>query len=224
MIRAITPDWVETAEAFHDPPEVPLFPDEELVISNAVLKRRREFATARMCARRAMERLGVPPGPIAKGTRGEPLWPSGAVGSLTHCDGYRAAAVASDRTGITIGVDAEPNEALPDGVTDVVASAAERARLTRLAADRPQVCWDRLLFSAKESAYKAWFPLTRRWLDFDDASVTIEPDEGVFTVELLVDSTVTIGGERLERFVGRWSAADGLVATAIAVAAVTPHR
>ena len=38
---------------------------------------------------------------------------------------------------------------------------AKRARLAALADALPGVAWDRLLFSAKESVYKAWAPIDR---------------------------------------------------------------
>ena len=56
---------------------------------------------------------------------------------------------------VVLGLDAEPNEALPDGVLDMIALEDEKARLAELTAAAPAVCWDRLLFSAKESVYKA---------------------------------------------------------------------
>lgn len=47
MIEQILPAGVAFAEAFADPPDVALFPEEETLIVGAVDKRRREFATAR---------------------------------------------------------------------------------------------------------------------------------------------------------------------------------
>ena len=70
----------------------------------------------------------------------------------------------------------------------------------------PGTCWDRLLFSAKESVYKAWFPLTRRWLGFEEADITIDPADGTFTARLLVPAPVA-GGSPLTGFTGRWLAA-----------------
>jgi 4'-phosphopantetheinyl transferase EntD len=84
------------AEAFDDPPDGVLFP-EEAAISRAVEKRRRDFRTVRHCSRRALRELGVPPTAVAPGERRKPVWPPGVVGSLTHCTGYRAAAVAHIR-------------------------------------------------------------------------------------------------------------------------------
>ncbi len=212
MIEEIVPATVACAEAFDDPPDAVLFPQEAALITRAVDKRRREFTTGRACARTALGRLGVPAQPILTGERGAPRWPSGIVGSITHCDGYRAAAVARARDAATIGLDAEPDAALPGGVLDLVSLPAERARLAALAATAPGVCWDRLLFSAKESVYKAWFPLTRRWLGFEEADVTIGTD-GTFTARLLTATAPAPGV-----FAGRWLAASGLLLTAVTVA------
>jgi len=205
-------------EAFSDPPGVALFPEEEAIIAKAVEKRRREFTTARACARVALARLGLPPVPIVPGVRGAPQWPRGVVGSMTHCAGYRACAVARDKDLLAIGLDAEPHDKLPDGVLEAVSSAEERKRLAALAAAVPGTHWDRMLFSAKESVYKAWFPLTQRWLGFEDASVTIDPETGTFTARLLVDGP-RFNEVPLAGFTGRWLVDRGLIITAIAVPA-----
>ena len=116
-------------------------------------KRRREFTTARACARRALASLGVAPAPILPGERGAPQWPPGIVGSITHCAGYRAAAAARARDVLTIGLDAEPDEVLPSGVLEAVSLPGERERLRNLTAAAPGTRWDRLPFSAKETTY-----------------------------------------------------------------------
>jgi 4'-phosphopantetheinyl transferase EntD len=216
MIDELLPPPVAVAETFVDPPGATLFPAEEAVIVRAVDKRRREFTSARLCARTALARIGVPPAPILPGERGAPTWPDGVVGSMTHCAGYRAAAVARAADVATIGLDAEPNEPLPDGVLTTVANPEERAALAELPPGAA-VSWDRLLFSVKESVYKAWFPLCRKWLDFTEAEVTIEPS-GAFTARLLVPGPV-VAGVKLTGFTGRWLARDGLLVTAIAVLA-----
>src|SRR5262249_13332380 len=151
---------VATAEAWADPPGVWLFPAEEAVLTHAADKRRRGVTTGRQGAPAALGRVGGAPAPILPGEGGGPGGPPGAVGSKTQCAGCRAAAVARASERLTIGIDAEPNEPLRAGVVDAVADAGERAALARLRARQPAVSWDRLLFSAKESVYKAWFPLT----------------------------------------------------------------
>ncbi|HEY4461399.1 MAG TPA: 4'-phosphopantetheinyl transferase superfamily protein [Streptosporangiaceae bacterium] len=218
MIDAILPAEVTAVEAFGDVPGGTLFPAEEAAIARAVDKRRREFSTGRACAHAALVKLGLPPAPILRGPHGAPVWPDGVVGSITHCDGYRAAAVARAEDVLTVGLDAEPDRALPDGVLDRISVAEERAWLRETGARPPGVSWDRLLFSAKESVYKAWFPLAGRWLGFEEAVITIDPSAGVFTARLVVPGPV-IGGQPLTGFSGRWSAGHGLVMTAIAVPA-----
>jgi 4'-phosphopantetheinyl transferase EntD len=214
MIERILPAVVSCSEAFCDPPGSTLFPAEEALVDRAVEHRRREFATSRACARSALAALGVSPAPILRGEGGAPQWPAGFVGSITHCAGYRAAAVARAGDVLTIGVDAEPAGTLPDGVLSQVSLPAERARLRELAAAAPGVCWDRVLFSAKESVYKAWFPLARRWLGFTEADVTIDPAGGTFRARLLVEGPV-VCGRPVTGFTGRWLAADGLVLTTV---------
>lgn len=218
MIDTILGAAVASAEAFGDPSDTVLFPAEEALVAGAVDRRRREFATARACAHSALAALGVPPAPIVPGERGAPQWPPGIVGSITHCAGYRAAAVARDRDVLTVGLDAEPDQMLPEGVLRLIALPPERARLRELAIAAPGPCWDRLLFSAKETVYKAWFPLTRRWLGFEDAEVTVNPADGTFEARLLVAPPVIAGGP-LTRFTGRWRVGDGLILTAITMPA-----
>lgn len=212
MIEEILPKGVAVAELFADRPGTTLFEEEAVAVRRAVDSRRREFTSGRACARRALALLGLPPVPVPRGERGAPSWPDGVVGSITHCAGYRACAVAMDTQVLTIGIDAEPHEPLPPGVFDMISLRTERWALAGLPSG---VHWDRVLFSAKESVYKAWFPLTRRWLDFSEATVTIDPSAGTFHAHLSKIATVH-GGGLLTEFAGRWRVADGFVLTAIA--------
>lgn len=218
MIEEILHASMAAAEAFDDSAEPDLFPEERAVVARAVASRQREFATTRRCARLAMAKIGVPRLPVLPGEAMAPQWPAAVVGSMTHCDGYRAAAVARSSALRSIGIDAEPDAPLPSGVIDLVALPAERVHLAELRAARADVHWDRLLFSCKESVYKAWFPLARRWLGFDGASVRIDAAGGTFAAGLLVPGPV-VDGAVLDRFSGRWLARDGLLLTVIAVAA-----
>jgi 4'-phosphopantetheinyl transferase EntD len=217
VIEELLPPPVAAVEAFEDLPGAELFPEEQAVIGRAVEKRRREFTTARACARAALARLGQPPVAILPGERGAPGWPPGIVGSITHCAGYRAAAVAPAAAVLAIGLDAEPDGPLPDGVLGAVSLPAERDRLAGLARSAPGPNWDRMLFCAKETVYKAWFPLTGRWLGFEEADVTLDPAAGTFTARLLVAGP-EVDGRELTAFEGRWLARRGLIVTAICVA------
>ncbi len=206
------------AVAFGDEPpdgDLGLYPGEEAAVSRAVPQRRREFLVARSCARQALRRLDAPAGAIPKGSAGEPLWPVGVVGSITHCAGYAAAAVARSPRVLTLGIDAEPNEPLPAGVLGLTASAAEIARLDPLAAADPTVQWGRLLFCAKEALYKAWYPVQRRWLGLDEVDVQLGRD-GWISCRLLAP---TVDSGPFAHCQGRWALDDRVLLAAVSLPA-----
>ena len=219
MIERILPSRITAAESFGDDPAAEFFAPENIVIARAAESRRKEFATGRACARAALAKLGRPAAAVLPGPHGVPQWPEGVVGSSTHCAGYRAAAVGLTTDVVSLGVDAEPNEALPDqGMLELIALDQERVRLVELTAGMPGVCWDRLLFSAKESVYKTWFPLAQRWLGFESADIVFDPHEGTFTAGLLVVGPI-VNGAPLTQLSGRWLADRGLLLTAVVVSA-----
>ncbi|MFE3262215.1 4'-phosphopantetheinyl transferase Npt [Nocardia sp. NPDC059091] len=220
MIETIFPAGIATAELHAYPEDLKPHPAEEHLIARSVDKRRREFIGARHCARQALKQLGEPPVAIGKGERGAPVWPRGIVGSLTHCEGYQAAALAHQLRFRSVAIDAEPHEALPDGVLKSVALSPEREWLY---SNTSKLHLDRLLFCAKETTYEAWFPLTKLWLGFEDAHITftVEEDDGddgggTFHSRLLVPGQVLDGGLPLSSFDGRWRISGGLILTAIA--------
>lgn len=217
LLSSVLPSVVglAAAERYDDPPELRALPEEEPLIARSVPKRRNEFITVRACARTALAELGVAPVPILKGDKGQPRWPDGVVGSLTHTAGYRGAVVARDGAVRSVGIDAEPHDVLPGGVLDAISLPAERDEIAALPAE---LHWDRILFCAKEATYKTWFPLTQRWLGFEDAHIVFEPDDtgstGSFTSTILIDPAA-LSGPPLTVLRGRWSVARGLVLTAI---------
>ncbi|MGW2057349.1 4'-phosphopantetheinyl transferase family protein [Streptomyces sp. NPDC001840] len=213
MIEEILPPGVRSSEAFDDLAPAPLFPEEAALMAGRRERRRAQFATARACARRSLAGLGLAPAPLLPGPGGAPRWPAGVVGSITHCDGYRAAVAARAAEVTALGIDAEPAEPLPRGVLGLVASEDERAALERLSAERPGVCWDRLLFSAKEAVYKAWYPAAERWLGFADADVRFSL-RGTFTARLHPAEPPPGAPTHFE---GRWLVRNGLLLTAIAI-------
>lgn len=198
-----------TAETREDILGICLFPEEEWSIRRAVDKRCREFVTGRACARRALGQLRIPPTAIPSGRHGEPLWPAGVVGTITHCPGYCACAVARTEHVASLGIDAEVNAPLPEGVLEQVAFGPER----EIAESASGLCIDRLLFSAKEAIYKAWFPLAKRWLGFEDVELQVDLN-GTFRARLLIAEPL-IRDARLTALRGRWCVEDGVICTAV---------
>ena len=244
VIPVLPADPAAAEQAYPEAIEAGLFPEEREHVARAVAKRRVEFAAVRRCARQALHELGYPPVPILPGEHREPQWPDGVVGSMTHCAGYCAAAVARSGEVSALGIDAEVHAALPEGVLDLISLESERALLAELTGRRPgSVHWDRVLFSAKESVYKAWFPLTRRWLGFEQADIELRVD-GTFEARLIdteetappaappngsapasapspspsaaSPSASASAPSGIPRgFAGRWAVSGGLIATAI---------
>jgi enterobactin synthetase component D / holo-[acyl-carrier protein] synthase len=215
MIELILPHQVHSAEAYEDRSGAGLYPSEEKQVSSAVAARRLEFATARDCARRALVSLGQPAVAIGRGQTGDPIWPDGIVGSITHCDGYRAAAVARADSVQAIGIDAEPATSLPPGLHRSIAQPEEIEQIDVLRRGNRHLPWDRLLFSAKEAAYKAWFPEHRETRGFREVLIQIDPESKSFLGSVL--STRGQGGERSYRALpeGRWMITESLILTSV---------
>ena len=219
MIAELLPPAVVAVESFGEPGAAALLPAEAAAIATAGRKRRAEFGAGRAVAHAALGELGSPAGPVLPGRAGEPVWPAGVVGSLTHCRGYRACAVAHATDLAAIGIDAEPSRALPDRMLAAVAGDAERSRISGLSAASPGVPWDLLLFSAKESVYKAWFGAVGRGggvsasralrLRFADVQAEFA-EAGRFTAH------VAGAAARID---GRWLVRDGLALTAVTLPA-----
>jgi 4'-phosphopantetheinyl transferase EntD len=215
LIADLLPAAVATAESIGRKPEagLGLFPAEEAVVRTADPQRRAEFTAGRMCARAALARLGLPATPVLAGPAGQPQWPAGVTGSITHRAGYVACAVALTTQVAAIGIDAEPDAGLPPGLIESLAAGEERAWIARLTVAAPGVHWDRLLFSAKEAVAKLWYPLTGQWLGFGRAAV-FPTDAGTFGVQVAGPGPVA-GNRPPARMTGRWLARGGLIVTAI---------
>ncbi|WP_226344331.1 4'-phosphopantetheinyl transferase family protein [Agilicoccus flavus] len=182
-----------------------LLGEEAAAVAGAAPTRVREFATGRACARGALADLGVTPGPVPVGPDRAPRWPPGFVGSITHCAGFWAAAVASTAVLSRLGVDAEVHAPLEPDVADLVIAPGERERVAGLPPGWA-VAWDTVLFSAKEAVFKATFPADRVWREAADVAVDLRPD-GSF-------AATSRTPEALPPLIGRWRVTSTLVVTA----------
>ena len=159
-----------------------LYAEESLLTDRMVSQRLADFSTGRFCAREALADLGEPAQPIPVGADRQPVWPQGFRGSISHSQGLVLAVVTRSPECLGIGIDAEVDTVLEPAVLQMVVTPQERARYG--VAMRDLGC---LLFSIKESVFKACFPLTRQWIDFQDANVLLAPDNLSYTVTLGAD-------------------------------------
>ena len=121
-------------------------------------------------------------GAIGRGPGGEPLWPAGVVGAISHSGGLAVAVVgwASEYAGI--GVDVE--QRLP-GLSLRAARLVCRAAEYDWAAADPGPMRRTLLFSAKEAIFKALYPIDEVWLGFGDAELRWDAARCAFDAEVL---------------------------------------
>jgi 4'-phosphopantetheinyl transferase EntD len=217
-IASLVPAGVAVAELI-DPDGAVLLPAESAALGSVSEKRRTDFTLGRECARRALRQLGLEPGPLLPGPSREPLWPAGICGSITHCDGYCAAVAARDVDVQAIGIDAERRQPLAHGILDKVAIESERAWLRVASTAMP---WDVLLFSAKESVFKAWFPLVGTWIGFEHARIDFDPTTGNFAATLLPNAPGAATPCAPTTMSGRFHAERELVWTSAFISAIPP--
>jgi 4'-phosphopantetheinyl transferase EntD len=217
VIRDLFPPGVCVATGPNEDDEAALHPEEIELARPMGPARRREFAAGRGCARRAIADLGVPGGPVLRGLRRAPSFPPGVVGSITHTNGFCAAAVARADSFAGIGLDAERDEALSERAAARICGPGELAALSALPG-RTAERWAAVVFSAKETLYKAYFPLTGFFIGFRDAVIALFPeadDAGRFEAKLLRRDAPAAAGQR--RFAGRYAADGARVITGVAI-------
>jgi 4'-phosphopantetheinyl transferase EntD len=218
VIEALFPDGVVTVETTEAGSEDALYPEERAGLGHAVAKRRREFAAGRACARRALARLELADAVLPIRPDRLPAWPAGIVGSITHCAGYCGVAAARQGAILGLGLDAEVGGELEPALVPLVCRPAEIEALAALESLGGLTSGEgaKLVFSAKESAYKCFFPLVHRFLEFHDVEIELRlesPRAGSFTARILSGPTP------VPRFHGRFLRDDARVYTGVTLLA-----
>ncbi|MCV2867816.1 4'-phosphopantetheinyl transferase superfamily protein [Defluviimonas sp. WL0002] len=170
LTRGLLPGPVAVCASRIGPDDAGLWPVEADAMRRAVPRRRAEFAAGRLAARRAMAELGQTPGAIPMRHDRSPEWPARLTGSITHAGGLALAAVARTDQVAAIGIDAEPDEPLPEGLLGLICRAEERAWCATTP-DPGRAA--RLIFAAKEAAYKCQYPLSGKLFGHEALRITV---------------------------------------------------
>ncbi len=210
MLQSLLPAGVSGAETRGDEFESAAFDLEFPFVLASSAKRRRDFAAGRTCARRALARFGIEAGPLPIALNRTVAWPAGFIGSITHTEGYCAAAVARLADYSSLGIDAEGIGNVDERLEEAICVPSERERLRRAGSAERRLL-STLIFSAKEAFYKWQYPLTGKWLDFHE--VEIESDRDTFVAQALVSLGHSIGFARVP---GRFAADDSVVVSVCA--------
>jgi 4'-phosphopantetheinyl transferase EntD len=161
----------------------PLHPWEQGILGpRAVADRRVLFALGRAAARDALRELGIQDVGVRRGSGGEPVWPSGIVGAISHSPEVAVALVGRATEYAGLGIDVEEPARGPT------------ARAARLICRPAELTWAdpesdtrrlTMLFSAKEAVFKALFPIEHVWLGFGDAELTWQAERDAFEARVL---------------------------------------
>ena len=208
---------VPVAVGVTDPkaPQPALMDDEFRTVADAIPARQREFAAGRAAARAAMAQLGMKPAAILTSADRAPIWPAGVVGSISHTDGFCIAALCHSADAQSLGVDIEDAAPLDQDLIPMICSQVEQDRIAGPEAGHLA----KLIFSAKEAAYKAQYSISGLLFDFDQLDVTLEQGNGSFVATFVKSAAPFKAGDTLPgRFV---YVADHLV-TAVAIGQDTP--
>jgi 4'-phosphopantetheinyl transferase EntD len=160
-----------------------LHPLEEGILGpQAVAGRRVLFALGRAAARDALRELGIEDVEVGRGDGGEPLWPKGVVGAISHSPEVAVAVVGRRTDYVGLGVDVEEPARGP-----TARAARLVCRPSEMAWVDPEAGTQRLtmLFSAKEAVFKALYPIEHVWLGFADAELTWLEERCAFEARVL---------------------------------------
>ena len=142
-------------------------------LANAGRKRKTEHLAGRIAAVSALKSQGMTSVP-GIGINGEPLWPEGISGSITHSANVAMAIVSENSLmGIDCEVILDEKEAIE--IKEGVIEAAEDTLLQNSELTFSLALT--LTFSAKESLFKALFPRVNTFMGFETARVTSLSDQ-----------------------------------------------
>ncbi|AOW13509.1 hypothetical protein LPB072_12230 [Hydrogenophaga crassostreae] len=172
-----------------------LYPEEAQSVAKAVPKRQKEFAAGRKAARCAMRAIGWQDMPVPCNADRSPAWPEGLVGSISHSRQACVAIVGRKAHVKSVGIDIEDHFPIEPELWHTICTPQELETVNQLdRADRGQ--WVTRLFSAKEAFYKWQYPLTGRFLEFQDVAITMENSCTSFEARCLFSNPMHTGFKR----------------------------
>lgn len=171
-------------------------------------RRKTEFAAGRAAARKAMASLNLAACPILADTDRAPIWPMGIQGSISHTSSLCAAVVGP--APLFLGLDIEDDTDLASDLFETICSKAELARIA--GPDQPRLA--KLIFSAKEAAYKAQYPMTRQLIGFEVFDVTLDQTQQRFTARFTKSVAAFAKGDCLQ---GRFACVADHLVTAVSL-------
>jgi enterobactin synthetase component D len=178
-------------------------------------KRKREFFQGRVCAHRAHLLLtSKDPDLIAISDSRAPIWPENIVGSITHNDFWVGAAVATNDQLTGVGIDFEVMGKVQPHLKNQIIAPGDLL-IHKMLTDSELLT---MIFSMKESFFKALYPEVKKYFSFQDAIVReINMEEETFIIELLTKLNNSYGPDNIFSFEGRFNFFNESCLTAIEI-------
>jgi enterobactin synthetase component D len=148
-------------------------------LSNATKNRQLEFCRGRALAMECLKKIGRSPEQIKRGRNREPIWPSGIVGSISHTKELVVAVVGEKKDILTLGVDLEQIGRVRKDVCRMIKNNDDLDSCEFI----DEKVFHTILFSSKESLYKALYPEVKKFFGFEDACLC-ELGHDQFTLQL----------------------------------------
>ncbi|CZF85506.1 4'-phosphopantetheinyl transferase family protein [Grimontia marina] len=156
-------------------------------IRRSVSKRQAEYIAGRIVARHALSFLGIVSCEVGRNQDRSPQFPKGVSGSISHTRNQALCAITLNRAVNFLGVDIE--EVLSEKTANDLASQVMRVKELRLQQDC-QLSFSQfitLIFSAKESVYKAIYPYIKEVIGFETSQVVKISDNHI---QLILDEKI----------------------------------
>ncbi len=153
-------------------------------ISKAVISRKAEFLAGRILVNHILATLEFEKIKLDIGSNRQPIWPQNIKGSISHVDQIVICAICTSKKFKRIGIDIELlNEDIPQDLTKTIMNLEEENLAKKYNIKKPH--YFSLVFSAKESLFKALYPEVNHYFDFDIAVVTdIDTEKQKLTLSL----------------------------------------
>lgn len=196
-----------------------LHPEERAAVAQANLPRQAEYATGRALVRQLLQKLGADPMPLFSGPDRMPVWPDGIVGSISHSSGLCAVAVAGSDTVTALGIDLEAADPLEPELWPLVGTSDEITCVAEFLSTSNCGLAAKALFSAKEAAFKCWYPDGKAMIEFTDATLVRQPGSGLLGLTVQGQPYIYQGCDRLLT-----TLEEGFIFCAAWKAAVAPER
>lgn len=175
-------------------------------------RRKAEYIAGRFCALKILNSLDIACENISSNEDRTPIWPPNILGSITHSENYVSVSITNNSSILGIGRDSEfifP-KMTAEKVKPIIIQDDELELINGLKKEE----FLSLIYSAKESFYKAVYPSTKKPFYFDDVSI-LEINDSYFKIKAKKNLGPFFKTDQI--FKGEFIFSDGLVHTGIII-------